>query len=808
MLRDIKHALRTIRRGWVTSLVIIVSIGLGIGLNVTVFSLLDAILLRPVAGVSSPKKLFDIYTSYSGGMTFGAVSYPDYADWQSRNSVFDGMLAQDVLPVSLNHGNGNAVLTGALVSENYFGVLGVNAARGHVFTSQEAPISGSTPIAVISYGLWKRNFAQDTNAIGQTVRVNSRSLTIVGVAPPEFVGANLGIPVDMWIPMNMQPVFVPHGDLLRARGDRWLEVIGRLRPGVTHSQAQERMNALSAQLGQEFPDTDSHAHTTIVPLGEGPDTVQSSLSMVVTILMGCAALVLCIACFNVANLLLARASSRWGEMGLRIALGADRRVPISLLLTEGVLLCFMGGVLGVGLAYACTAVMSAFNPPTSVAVHLDLAPDRTVLLVAWLISLLCGLVVGIVPAIQAIRTDPVWVLKGVAFSVPRKTSWFRSGLVIAQVTVSVLLLVSAGLLIKSAARAQHADLGFNSGGLSIASIDVGFAGYDEAKGERAYEDVLQRVSTVPGVVSASLAQVAPLEFGTTQQMGIFVDPQQERDLSMDFNIVDAGYFRTLGIPFLQGRDFTASDREHSLGVVIVNEAFAQQFWKGQIAVGKEIRLSGPERTPLQVIGVVKNSKYYSVREAPMPFMFLPFLQNYQSGMVLQVRTKGDPATLLAAVREQVGLVDATIPVFRARTMSDQISTSLLDLRLGALLLGAFGGLALILAIVGLYAVVAYSVSKQTREIGVRIAMGAGRSDIVAMVLKRGARLALVGIVLGVGLSLPFGTLLASLLYGINTTDPVIMLSVGLLMGAIALIASFIPAWKAMRLNPVAALRYE
>jgi len=808
MLRDIKHAIRTIRRNWLTSIVIVVSLGLGIGLNVTIFSVLHVVLLRPPQGINSPKRLFAMYTSYSSGMTFGAVSYPDYADWQSRNSVFDGVLAQSVFPVSLNQGNGNVILTGAVVSENYFEVLGVKAVRGHAFTPQDAPVSASTPTAVISYGLWKRNFAEDPNIVGQSVRLNSRSMTIIGIAPPEFVGANLGIPLDVWIPINMQPVFVPGPNLLRERGSRWLEVIGRLRSGVSRSQAQERMNALEAQLGQQFPDTDSHAQTKIVPLGEGPDTVQSSLSLVITVLMCCAVLVLFIACFNVANLLLARASSRWAEMGLRMALGANRRVPILLLLTEGLLLCFMGGLAGVGLAYACTSAMSAFNPPTSVPVHLELAPDRTVLLVACLISLFCGLVVGIVPAVQAMRTDPLAMFKGAASSTSRKTSWFRSGLVVAQVTVSALLLVSAGLLIQSTLHAQRADLGFQSDGLNIASIDVGFAGYDQAAGERAYEQILQRVRAVPGVVSASLAQVAQLEFGTTQQMGIIVDPHQQRDLPMDYNIVSAGYFQTLGVPILKGRDFTQTDTEHSPRVVIVNEAFAQRFWKGQDAVDKEIHLSGPEQHLLRVIGVVQDSRYYSLREDPMPFMFLPFLQNYQSGMVLHVKAKGAPSAMLATVREQVALVDPTIPVFRSRTMGEQINTSLIDLRLGALLLGVFGSLALILATMGLYAVVAYSVNKQRREIAVRIALGASRSDVLIMVLLRGSRLALFGIVLGLLLSLPFGTILSSLLYGINRTDPAIMICVALLIGATALIASLVPAWKATRVDPATVLRYE
>jgi predicted permease len=524
--------------------------------------------------------------------------------------------------------------------------------------------------------------------------------------------------------------------------------------------------------------------------------------------MCCAVLVLFIACFNVANLLLGRASSRWAEMGLRMALGANRRVPIQLLLTEGLLLCLLGGLAGVGLAYACTSAMSAFNPPTSVPVHLQLSPDRTVLLLATLISMFCGLIVGIAPGIQATRTDPVVMVKGVSSSTSRKTAWFRNGLVVAQVTVSTLLLVSAGLLIQSTVRAQHADLGFQSDNLDIASIDVGFAGYDQARGLRAYQEILQRVNTIPGVVSTSLAQLAQLEFGTTQQMGVIVDSHQQRDLPMDYNIVSDAYFRTVGIPMLRGRDFSDNDNEHSPRVVIVNETFARRFFKGQDAIGKEIQLSGQDQPSVRIVGVVQNSRYYSVREDPMPFMFLPFLQNYQSGMVLHINARGVPSSVLAAVGEQVALVDPTIPVFRPRTMGEQVSTSLIELRIGVILVGVFGTLALILATMGLYAVMAYSVGGQRREIAMHIALGASRSNIMMMVFRRGGQLALFGIVLGLLLSLPFGTLLTSLLYGIKNADPIVMLCVAVLIAITALLASFVPAWRAMRIDPAAVLRSE
>jgi putative ABC transport system permease protein len=808
LIRDIKYALRAIRSNLRLSLVIIFSIGVGIGLNVTVFSIFNAVLLRPLPGVKNSNQLVEVYTSYTGGMNFGAVSYPDFADWRDRNNGMQGLLAQDLLLVSLNRGDSNSVVPAALVSGNYFDVLGVKPSYGQFFTPQDAPVPGSSPVAVISYGMWKRDFGSDPGVIGRTIKMNARGFTVIGVAPSGFAGANMGIPLDIWIPLNMQPAFLS-GNLLQMRDAHFLQVIGRLKPGVSIQQTSSMMDAVATQLGQQFPTTNRLARTSIVRLGNGPDALQSTLSSVVTVLMCVVLLVLLIACFNVANLLLARASARRGETALRLALGASGKRLMALFVTESIVLGLMGGAVALIMAYGATSIMSSFNPSTPVPIHLDLKPDNSVLLFAGLISVLAGVVVGLAPAIQAARSNGVTALRDIGFSRAVSKSWFRNALVVAQVAASILLLLSAGLMLRSNILAQKTDLGFEHDNLMVASIDVSLAGYQGQRSIQAYHSLLDRVKTIPGAASASLAQVVPLEVATTQQLGVVIDPRaQQRDTPIDYNIVSPGYFHTLKMPLLQGRDFTEQDNTGAPLVAIVNETFARKYYKGQQVIGNHFRFTGNFAQPVEIVGLAKDSKYYSIREEPLPFMYLPLWQHFDPSLVLHLRAAGDPAALLSSVRREVGNIDPMIPVFRVRSMNEQISTSLIELRLGAILLMVFGGMALLLATVGLYAVMAYSVDKRTREIGVYIALGAQRSYILAMILKQGLLLAVVGIVIGLGTAVPFSSVLRSLLYGVKPADPVILVGVVFLMGITALLASLVPAIKAMKLDPIHALRCE
>ena len=811
-LHDVKYALRTIQKNLTTSGVVIASIGLGIGLNITVFSILNAVLLRPVPGLQNPRELTQIYTSYSGGMKFGAVSYPDYADWNDRNAGFSGMLAQRMVLVSLDQDGANNVVPGALVSGNYFDVLGVRAAYGRTFSSAETPVPGSSPIVVISDGLWKRYFGADPNIVGRKIRLNAHSFTVAGVAPRSFAGANVGIPLDLWVPLNTQAIFIPRnevpGDLLQARGERWLQVIGRIRSGITVTQSQSRMSILADELGKLFPATNAKQSITVVHLGDGPDSLESNLAPVIKMLMCIVVLVLLIACFNVANLLLAKAAERRGEMALRLALGASSTQLGRLFVLEAMLLCVTGGILALGLAYAATSFIASLDLPTPVPIRLDLTLDGPVLLFAWLLSLISGAAVGLAPALRVARSSPADALQESGSSRATGRSWVRNALVVAQVSASILLLITAGLMIRSVGQAQKADMGFRSNGLVNAAMDLGFAGYDKAQGKQFYVELLRRVSSLPGVLCAGLAESVPLEIGSTQQIGVLADPKQERGVAIDYNVISPGYFRIMGISVTQGREFSEEDRENGPGVAIVNEAFAQRYWPGQDPIGKQIKIEGNLPQTLQIVGVAKNSKYYDVKETVFPFLYLSLWQNYQRAFVLQARTAGNPVALLNAIRREVALVNPAIPVFRLRTMDDQIGASLISLRLGSILLGVFGSLGLVLATVGIYAIVAHSVDKRIREIGVYIALGASREHVFTLILKQGMKLAFLGIALGVALALPSMSLLSSLLYGVRPADPATLIAVSLTMSMTALIASLIPARKAMRLDPIAALRHE
>lgn len=805
------QVLRGIRRNWKVSAAVIISIGLALGLNLTVFSILNAVMLRSVPGVSQSARLVELHTSYQGGMSFGAVAYPDYEDWRRRNQAFTGVLAQSVMPMSLNGTGENQVIPGALVSENYFDVLGVRPLRGRTFTSGEEPRAGATPVAVLSHPAWQRLFGGDPGVVGRTVTINTHAFTVVGVMPEGFAGANLGLPADVWVPLNTYPVFLSGSgaaNVLDDRGNHWLQVIGRLRPGVSLEQAQSAMTAMARQMAADYPDTNARTSVTVVGLGQGPEALQSNLAPVLVILMALVGLVLVAACFNVANLLLASASAREGEFALRAALGARWGRIATLVVSESVLLTFFGGILALLLAIWSTSVVSAFRPPMSVTLALDVRPDWWVLGLGWLLTVLVGIAVGIVPAYRMSRKSPMETMQRTLSLRGSARTILRDGLVIAQVTVSVVLLVGAGLMVRSLVRAQQADPGFRSGGLLLASVDAGLAGYDPARADRSYGALLDRLNGLPGVRSASLAQAVPMEVATSQQRGVFVEDTrvaQEHDVAMDFNVVSPGYFRTMEIP-LRGRDFTLDDNQDAPGVVIVNQAFVRRYWPDGSALGKRIRLAGGDRRVLEVVGVTRDSKYYSLQENPLPFIYLPLRQHLATAMTLHVRGTGDPVALVTGVRAAVAGVDRGIPVFRVRTMEEHLGTSLIALRLAAVLLGVFAVTTLVLAATGVYAVVAFSVEQRTREVGIRLAFGARPADLMKLAFRQWLRLAGIGIVAGLGLAIPVMTLLASLLFGVSPADPATLTQVALVLAVTTLAATFLPARRFLRVAPAEVLR--
>jgi predicted permease len=807
--KDIVFSVRLMRRRPGLTLVILLSLGLGIGVNLTIFNFVNAILLQPLPGVTQQNQLVEVYTSYATGMRFGSVSYLDYKDLRDRNQVFSGLMAQRLTLLNLNSDGDNEIVPAAIVSGNYFSVLGVEPARGRFFLPEEDETPNTNAVTVISHGLWQRRYASDPNLVGKSIMINARSFTVVGIAPERFSGANVGLAPDVWVPLMMQSVAIP-GDRLKERGIRWLDLVGRLKPGVTLKQAQASIGGLAAQLLQENPVANRGTGASVVGLGQGTAGVQSTLNPILTLLMIIVLLVLLLACFNVANLLLARATLRRKEVGIRLALGASRRRLIRQLLTESIMLSVLGGAVALPLAYYASTLLLAFRPATSFPVVINPKLDLVTVLFAIVLSLVTGVVFGLVPATQTASPQLIPALKDEALLQGYRKSRLRNLFVVAQVAISFVLLIGAGLFIRSLLKARNSSLGFEAHNLLIASVDVGLAGYDKQRGTVFYQQLEQRVAGLPGVRSVTLAKAVPLDVSGTQQTGITFpgdDIPNQTPRNIDYNIVTPKYFETMSIPLLQGRDFDERDTGETSGVVIVNEAFVRRFWQGQSPIGKKINISGG-KAPLEVVGLAKNSKYYGWREDALPFIYLPFAQSYRPGMTLQVNSVENPAALINAVRGVVRDLDRSVPIFNVRTMTEHLGVALFEIRAAAVMLTFFSLLALALAMVGLYGMMAHSVNQRKREIGIRIALGAQRRDILKLVLGEGLILTLIGLVIGAGVAIGVTRFISVLLYNVSPLDLTTYGLVALFLTGVALLASFLPAREAIRVDPIKALRYE
>lgn len=808
LLQDIRYGLRTMLKTPGLVLVVALSLGLGSGLNITIFSLINAILLRPLPGVTQQEQLFEVYTS-SPGLRFGAISYPDYVDYRDGNQVFSGLIAQRVTPVSLSNGGNNEIVASVIVSGNYFNTLDVKPALGRTFSTEEDQTPNSHPVAVISHSLWQRAFGGAPDIVGKSIIVNSQSFNIIGVAPEGFIGTIIGLAPDVWFPMMMQKRVLPGADRLTDRGARWLNVLGRVKPGVSREQAEAGLQGVFNRLAQENPGTNKATSPTVVPLGEGSTGIKKNMSGVLWLLMAVVFLVLLIACFNVANLMLARALARHKEIGIRQALGASRMRLIQQLLTESVLFSLLGGFVGLLIAFISTKLLLNLVPPTSIPVSFDLSLNRQVYIFALLVSVLTGIIFGLAPAIQTTKADLIPALKDEGSSQGYKKSRLRNLLVIGQVSISLILLICAGLFLRSLQNAQNSNPGFEPEKLAIVSTDVGLQGYDRENGQRYYQQLSERVGQLPGVETSSLAYVVPLSGGGMQQMAVKIpgyEPPPNTQLAVDFNIVGRNFFQAMSIPFVQGRDFNDFDTKTAPGVCIINEAMARRYWPNQNPIGQQFSLVGG-KAPIEIVGMVKNTKYYNLKEDPMPYFYLPFQQSYSARMTVFAKSNGDMAALLPALRQEVNALDKAIPA-RIITMKDALGTVLIQQKLAAVLLSIFSLLALLLATIGLYAVMAYSVSNRTREIGIRMALGAQRGDVLKLVLKQGMLLTLIG--LGVGLVAAFALtrFLAGLLYGVSSTDVTTFAAITIFQVAVALLATYIPARRATKIDPLRALKYE
>jgi predicted permease len=773
-------------------------------------------LLRPLP-VREADRLASVFLTDQRNPGNLPLSDLNYQDLRDQNEVFTEMAAFTFAQLNYSTGAESEQIGAQVVSGNYFSLLGAEPALGRGFSAEEG--TSMVPVTVISYGFWDRRMGKDPHVIGKTLTLNRTPFTVVGVAPRGFAGTLLGGGPDVWVPMAMHDIVQPNFDWYNQRRGLFLFAFGRLKPGATLEQATANLKTVFARLEQAYPADNKGRSAGAValldarlnPNGQGgPVIVQ-----IAAILMVVVGIVLLIACANIANLLLARASRRRKEIAIRLALGASRRRLVRQLLAESLLLAGLGGGLGILLAFWTTSALSGADLPLPIPVDDTLVIDGRVLAFTAGLALLTGILFGLAPAIQGSRPDVVPVLKnetvpaGTGHRGLRAVFNLRQALVVAQIALSLLSLVAAGLFVRSLRDAQTIDPGFETEGVLVMTFNLGREGYTPERGQLFFQQVAERASSLPGVQGAAVAQNPPLAGGFLRS--VFPEgqdtTQQERVL-VRVNSVSPGYFATIGTPLLRGRDFTNSDTTGAPLVVVINEVMAEQFWPGQDAIGRRFRFFG-DQDFTTVIGIARNAKYGGVAEQPIPFIYQPLRQNYTPAAALHVRAAGNAAALATHVRQTVREIDPTLSVFNVRTLEEQVSQSLQPLRFNVILLTTFGALALLLASIGLYGVANYSVTQRTREIGVRMALGARPSSVLRLVLGHG--LVLVGVGLGLGLLLALvatAFVPPDLLLNVNPRDPLTFVSTSVLLAIVAMLASYLPARRATRIDPLIALRTE
>ncbi len=812
-MHDLRYAVRVLLKSPVFTAVAALSLALGIGANSAIFSLVNVVLLKPIP-VDDAGRVAAVFMTDQRNPGNLPLSHLNYKDLRDQNQVFTEMAAFSFAQVNWSRGSESEQILTQLVSGNYFSLLGAQPSLGRGFLAEED--ASPTPVAVVSRGFWERSLGGDASIVGKTLVLNRTPFTVVGIAPKGFTGTLLGGGPAIWVPMSTHEIVQPNFDWYEQRRGLFLFAFGRLKPGVSMDQAGANMRTLFAQLEQAFPNDNKGRSagarplldTRLNPGGQGgAQVVQISI-----ILMTVVGIVLLIACANIANLLLARANKRRKEIAIRLALGADRLRLVRQLLTESLLLSVIGGSLGLLLAYWLVDTLAATTLPLPLPVDDNVALDARVLAFTSALALITGVLFGLAPAIQASRPNVVPVLKNETMpSAARGRSIFslRHALVMSQIALSVISLIAAGLFLRSLRDSQRIDTGFERRGVLVMTFNLGRDGYTPERGQLFYRQIAERVVALPGVRHAAVAQNPPLAGGFSRSVFPEGADTTTRDrILVPVNSVSPGYFETLGIPLMRGRDISEADATGTPLVVVVNQTMADRFWPGEDAIGKRFKFFG-DADFTTVIGVARNAKYNGVVEDPTPFIYQPLRQNYAPAATLHVRTDGDAASLSSAVRRAVQELDPTLSVFNIRTLEDQVAESLAPLRTNVILLTTFGVLALLLASIGLYGVASYSVTQRTREIGVRMALGAEPSSVLRLVLGHGLLLIGLGLALGIGLALPLASLLPDgLLPNISPRDPATFVGTSLLLAVVALVATYLPARRATKIDPLIALRTE
>ena len=821
LLQDLRYGARLLLKTPGFTLIAALSLALGIGANTTIFTLINAVLLNPLP-VEDPSQLASVWTTdernQNSALGFLQLSPMNYKDLRDKNEVFSGLAAHSGLPLNITGGTGDPQqVFGEIVTGNYFGVLGAKPAIGRGFLPDEDQTPGAKLVCVLGYGEWQKRFGGEPSIVGRTISLNGQQFTVVGVMPQGFKGTNaIGAPA-VWVPyMTYQQTTTGFFlELIRPDQRRGLvfNVTGRLKPGVSVRQAEANLKTLARQLEQEYPNDNKGRNVTLVPLAQATINPGFRGNIVAAggLLMTIVALVLLIACANVANLLLARAAARQKEIAVRLSLGATRAQLIRQLLTEGTLLAVVGGAAGLMLAYWAQDVLWSFRPPFLQADAIDIHPDARVLLFTLGIALATGVLFGLAPAIQASRPDLVVELKEKT-SAPtgsRSPLSLRNVLVAAQIALSLIALIGAGLFLRSLQNAQRINPGFDVERLATMSFDLGAQGYTEERGRQFQQRVLERAASVPGVQSATLASTVPLFAGGFART-VFLEGQDTSDRRagrlVQITVASSHYLETLGIALVRGRPISEIDQPNTPSAVVINETMAKRFWPDQDAIGKRFKFFGQENFQ-QVVGIARDSKYNFIGEDPTPYIYQATTQVYQPQLSLFVKAP-NPQAVIGTVRGEVQQLDRNLPLTGVFTLNAIFDQSLWAPRMGAWLLAVFAGLSLVLAVIGIYGVMAYSVSQRTRELGIRMALGAGRADVVRLVVLQGLRLTIAGVIVGLAVSLAVTRLVATLLFNVSPTDLVTFVAVPALLAVAALGASYLPALRATRIDPMIALRYE
>ena len=828
ILKDIRYSLRSLIKRPGFTLVAVFTIALGIGVNAAVLGTVNGFILRPLPVAKAEELVAPFWCNTNNPELWGNFSYANYIDFRDQNKTLSGLAAWQNQPAGISLSNDKSatnagraeIAWGELVSSNYFDVLQVKPILGRGFLPEEDRTQNTHPVVVLGYQLWKNRFSSDPTIVGKTIYMNGSPFTVIGVGPEKFEGVKFAIRQDFWVPQMMQSKFIGGATAWEAeRGWANLSLLGRMKPGVTMSQVESDLNTVAAGLARIYPNTNANSQIRVLTEMDGrfSDILKLFNFMSITALL-VSGLVLLVSCANVANLMLARGAARMREIGIRVAIGAGRLHIIRQLLTESILLALLGGLLGLLFAYWGSDLIRSSIPPMPYPVNLDFSPDVFVLKWMFVVTVLTGLIFGLVPAMLSSRPDLVAVLKGVGPSQGKGSLRYwniRGMLVVVQVAVSIVVLICAGLFVRSLKKAVNTDPGFSTQNLVTMRLDPGGLGYDGAAGRRFYAELLKSIEAQPGVRAASL--IGSMLLGdSSSQIGPVIkegdpDPPPNQGVAVERSIIAPKFFETMKIQLVRGRDFTDKDNADAPQVAIVNQEFARKFYGSEEnAMGKRLHFWWTGTPLVEIVGIAKDGLYRNLYEDRRPYLFIPEYQMYESGMTLVVsaNSAANMKSVADSIRAEINRRDSRLPVYGLQMAEQNLSFAYWGPKLAAGMGTAFGALALLLATMGLYSVMTYTVSQRTKEIGIRMALGAQISDVLKLVIRHGLMLVVIGVVLGLVGAFLATRVLASLLLGVGTSDPLTFATVALVLLFVALLACYVPARRATKVDPLVSLRYE